>query len=282
MEEKSLSSWTTCSFDQPGDVYAWDINKLNLTHDENIISAVEKVDKNLFCESGQKNKKEIHMFGDHDITSINYYEAKDLCKRLNGKMTMLPSDLAGNKHIVDILKDIGVKTNKTYVTAWVDGITMHGEKYAASHWVPETWQFEMYNPSTGEPLINDINRQFLDKEGHSYQKLVDLCFQSSFHPRQLSKFKYGLRYIWQKCNRNFIGKVLCEFQELPTIKIKGLCKNSPIDRDFQLISQKNGEGKAVMIPSVSNGFNKMFFIVRIHRPKKIFWSYRMDTGLPSA
>ena len=62
MDEESLSSWTTCTFNQPGDVYAWDINKLNLTHHEDIISAVEKVDTSLFCKSGQKNKKEIHLF----------------------------------------------------------------------------------------------------------------------------------------------------------------------------------------------------------------------------
>ena len=134
------------------------------------------------------------------------------------------------------------------MTAWIDGITVHGSKYAASHWVPETWQFEMFDPETGEPLVNDINRQFLRQEVHSYQKLVDLCLESIYYHGQ--KNKYGLNYAWQKCNRNWVGKVLCEFKELPTIKIKGLCKNSPIDRDFQLITQNVGEGRNVHINKI--------------------------------
>ena len=113
MDEESLSSWTTCQFNEPGDVYAWDINTLNLTHDEAIISAVEKVDTNLLCKSGQKNKKEIHIFGDADITSINYYEAKELCMRLNGKMTKIPQDLTGNEHIANVLKENLIKTNNS-------------------------------------------------------------------------------------------------------------------------------------------------------------------------
>merc|ERR1711979_42100 len=40
MDEASLSSWTTCTYNKAGDVYAWDISKLNLIHDETIISAI--------------------------------------------------------------------------------------------------------------------------------------------------------------------------------------------------------------------------------------------------
>ena len=101
----------------------------------------------------------------------------------------------------------------------------------------------MFDPETGETLINDINRKFLTKEHHSYQKLVNLCLQSDYNPKNNKKQPYNLLYYYQKCNRNWLGKVLCEFEELPTIKIKGLCKNSPIDRNFQLLEQKVGEGK---------------------------------------
>ena len=54
MDEASLSSWTTCTYNEAGDVYAWDISKFNLTHDETIISAIEEVDTSLFCKSNQK------------------------------------------------------------------------------------------------------------------------------------------------------------------------------------------------------------------------------------
>ena len=39
------------------------------------------------------------------------------------------------------------------------------------------------------------------------------------------------------------GNCLCEFENTPVIKIKGLCQQSQIDRDFQLIDPKIGEGK---------------------------------------
>ena len=246
MDEASLSSWTTCTYNEAGDVYAWDISKFNLTHDETIISAIEEVDTSLFCKSNQKNKNEIHIFGDHDITSINYYEAKDLCKRLNGRMFKLPQDLEGMETLYNILKENAMKTNNTFSGAWVDGITNHGEKYGSSHWVPEEMKFNFFDPDTGEPLVNDENWQFLSNEVHSYQKLVNLCLQSDYNPEYTNyeNRTFPLGFYYQKCNRNWVGKVLCEFEEPPIIKIKGLCKNSPVDRDFQLLQQYVGEGNA--------------------------------------
>ena len=244
MDEDSLSSWTTCTYDKPGDVYAWNINDFNLTHDESIVSAVEKIDTKLFCKSKGTKKKEIHLFGDDDISSISYYEGKDLCKRLNGRITPIPKDLAGNMVLYNLLKDHGMKTNNTWAKGWVEGITNHGEKYGSSHWVPKKLIFEVFDPETGEPLLNDINKQFVHNEVHSYQKLVHLCFECVYYPPwENAHNEYNFLYFFQKCNRNYVGKVLCEFEELPTIKIKGLCKNSPIDRNFQLLETKVGDGK---------------------------------------
>ena len=67
MDEESLRQWTTCQFDEAGDVFQWDINKFNLTNDETIISCVEKVDTKFFCKSEGLGQKE--MFGDGYGTS---------------------------------------------------------------------------------------------------------------------------------------------------------------------------------------------------------------------
>ena len=48
MDESDLEKWTTCQYDEPGDVYEWDINRFNLTHNERIISSIEKVESKSF------------------------------------------------------------------------------------------------------------------------------------------------------------------------------------------------------------------------------------------
>ena len=48
MDEDALVRWTTCKYDQPGDVFEWDITRLNLTHDETIVSDAGKVNSNDF------------------------------------------------------------------------------------------------------------------------------------------------------------------------------------------------------------------------------------------
>ena len=50
----------------------------------------------------------------------------------------------------------------------------------------------------------------------------------------------------QKCKRKLIGRVMCEFESKPFIRIKGLCQQSTIDRDFVLIEPKLGEGNSLI------------------------------------
>ena len=47
----------------------------------------------------------------------------------------------------------------------------------------------------------------------------------------------------QKCTREIIGRVMCEFDNTPVIRLKGLCEGSTIDRSFQLIDPSFGESK---------------------------------------
>ena len=52
-------------------------------------------------------------------------------------------------------------------------------------------------------------------------------------------------YQFQKCKRKIVGRVLCEFHKLPEIHVKGLCEESQIDRNFQLIDPTSGERKYI-------------------------------------
>ena len=181
MNEESLIKWTTCQYDQPGDVYEWDLNKFNLTHDEKIISDIKKVDSKFFCKSKESNEKEVHVFGNGWGTGnpFSYFQGTTLCKRLNGKITMIPKDIAGTEKLDKVLRDYFAKCNVTeqvWLTAWVGGISILGDKYGAEHWYPEKdGLYDFEDPDTGEVLTNEVNKKyFTEREGHTYQKLVHI------------------------------------------------------------------------------------------------------------
>ena len=119
MDEESLAKWTTCQYDQPGDVYEWDITRFNLTHDPTIVSAIEKVDTNLFCKSQSTGQKEFHVFGDYRIDTMSNFEGIVLCERLNAKILMLS---ASEKEMRDLdsylLLSYAKKTNITSPETW--------------------------------------------------------------------------------------------------------------------------------------------------------------------
>ena len=118
------------------------------------------------------------------------------------------------------------------------------DKYGASHWYPDKGRYDFIDPETGEILTNAEIKKVMRPESHTYQKLVHICAYVTNDPG-----KHPYKLSLQKCKRKVVGRVLCEFESTPVIRIKGLCSKSPIDRDFQLIDPTIGEGK------INNLFN---------------------------
>ena len=230
MDEENLRKWTVCRFDEPGDVFEWDITKLNLTHDDSIISDFEKVDSKVFCREKRSCNKETHIFGDIDVDPISNVEGVILCKRLNGRIKMLPTTKKEINRLADYIESYG--------GGWVGGVSKVGKDSESPHWFPDKGLYSFVDPETGEELINKENMEFIAKAIHSYQILEDICLHCG-------PGKTAIKCNWQKCKRKLVGRVLCEFESIPAIKIKGLCKQSPIDRDFILIDPKQYEGKYV-------------------------------------
>ena len=98
-------------------------------------------------------------------------------------------------------------------------------------------RYLMIDPESGKILTNEENRELMRPDIHTYQKLVNLCAHMTYNPDHAP---YNIAV--QKCSRQIIGRVLCEFDTTPVIRIKGLCKQSSMDRYFQLIEPKIGEG----------------------------------------
>ena len=246
MDEDALRKWTTCKYNQPGDVFEWDINKFNLTHDERIVSAIEKVDTDLFCKSESSGQKEIHIFGDRRIDPISNVKGTVLCKRLNARILMLPATKKDMKALGNYLLSYANKTNLSTGTywcpncAWIGGLSDISESYGKPHWSPPMGLYDMKHPETGQPLINEENRKSIHREGHSYEILENVCFVVAVRIGEDPMLHF------QKCKRKLIGRVMCEFESKPLIRIKGLCQQSPIDRDFVLIEPKLGEGNSFM------------------------------------
>ena len=234
MDEFALEEWTTCRYDKPGDVYEWDVNKFNFTHDERIVSSIEKVNTEIFCKPEQK---ETHLIGADPISN---FEGVDLCHRLNGKAVLLPANVTRLRELINLLHDFKQKTNISgNVNTWVAGISYLGEHYGSSHWYPPEGIYDMIDPDTRDSLISKENKKLLKPDYHTYQKLTHICLHLTLDKGILpfvSKF--------EKCTRKaqWIDRILCQFETTPVINIKGLCEQSTMDTQFQLIDPKIGEG----------------------------------------
>ena len=227
MEEENIRKWTICQVDEPGDVFEWDITRLNLTHDENIISDSAKVDSRMFCKAKESSEKEMHIFGDPSIDTMSNVDGTVLCRRLNGKINLLPTTKEDMERMADYIRSYDVD-------GWVGGVSKREEGSEAPHCFPDGGLFDLIDPETGKNLITDENKKFIAMAIHSYEILEDICLHCSGNTR--------LECNWQKCKKKLVGRVLCEFDKTPAIRIKGLCQQSPIGRDFLLIEPKPDEG----------------------------------------
>ena len=130
-----------------------------------------------------------------------------------------------------------MKTNSSNLWAFVGGRTRLGEHLDALRWFPEsTGIYDFEDPETGKLLITDENREIINRDDHTYQKMKDLCIS-------IVDVIKDFNIMWVKCTRKIVGRIFCEFDEHPNIKIKGLCDQSSIDRAYQLIDPTIGEGK---------------------------------------
>ena len=194
MEEEELKKWTLCQHDRSGNVYSWDINKFNMTHDKSILSAIEKVDTNFFCKTKETGQKEIHLFGDgeggENTFAFSHIDGVRLCRRLNGKAALLPATVTGIENLNDRVHHFRLKANVTSGTkVWIGGSTFLGDKYGAFHTYPEpTGIWDIEDPETGKILTNEVNKKFIQKEIVTYHKLVRLCLRMWSPPSGKPKF----------------------------------------------------------------------------------------------
>ena len=102
MSTEDLIRWTSCQYEDQGDVFQWNISQLNMmigySHVKDIndycVNSFEKVDTESFC----KSVATVEMFGDDGGRTgkkNSYYEYSHLCKQYNGKAHLIPKDEVG-------------------------------------------------------------------------------------------------------------------------------------------------------------------------------------------
>ena len=85
LEDEDMRKWTICEFDKPGDVFKWDVEKINMSSgDERMVISVKNISTDSFCGNKNGGKSEYHIFGQG--SNISAIESKVLCKRMNGKL----------------------------------------------------------------------------------------------------------------------------------------------------------------------------------------------------
>ena len=241
LDEKQLEDWTTCRNNISGNVYQWNVDTLNMTHDERMISTIEKVNRKSFCKV---KAKEIHIIGQGNW-DISLFDSMKICKRLNGEIVFFPKDEEAAVKIKTVLIDFMDKANLSEIQAWVGGRARIETFLETPYAYPYSSFWDVEDPETGELLLNDQNRKYLATVYHSYKILKDLCL-AAFVAREewlLAGKKYF--YTWEKCEREIWGRVLCEFDDIPIITIKGFCSKELMDKKYQLIDVKPGQGKTM-------------------------------------
>ena len=245
MDEQQLLDWTTCHFNEPGNVYQWKIDKFNMTHDSRMVSTIEKVDRKSFCKVNEPGTTELHVIGQGTGGFSNVGGSK-LCKRLNGNIALFPIDEDKALKIKNVLINFVEITNLTEIQAFVGGRARIENYSKIPHSYPVATGFwDVEDPETGDLLVNDENRKYLANVFHSYAMLEDLCLGAFYYPGGFSEIVSGkdLFYTWEKCERKLWGRVLCEFDTIPTITIKGFCQKELMDRNYQLIDIKPEQGR---------------------------------------
>ena len=241
LEDEDLKKWTTCELDKPGDVFNWDVKMINMSsHNEKMIISANKVSTENFCVAKKGEQSQFHIFGQgSDITQI---EGNIICKRLNAKYARLPTDEDGLKSMAIVGKQFLKKTNVSSFSAWIGGNSRIHETNRRAHWYPEpSGIYDFEDPVTGKILTNDLNRKYIVRQYATYESPETMCLMV------VADLDKDIRFEWQACSRKFAGRMVCEFEKMPFFRIKGLCAKSPIDRMFQLIDPRPGQGSEYVL-----------------------------------
>ena len=189
------------------------------------------------------------------------FQARDLCYRLNGEILQRPQTEEEVSLMDKVLWDFMMtKTSKnlTFINEKhkVTDIWVGGESYLSEeenskdlslygngtreNVFPESGHFQMFHSSTGEPL-EDIGIQIPyhgtdPRGGHQ----CVLCFSHMKEPvpghSWLDRPDPWCHYT--SCYDERIISTICVFPDVPTFKIRGLCKSATMDKEYRIAKHK--------------------------------------------
>ena len=178
-------------------------------------------------------------------------EAKDMCFRLNGELTTVPQTEEEEIVLTKIVRDYIMKkvsNNKTYlekndfkVQYWLAGETVEiAEDIFTSN------REQAYSPSGESTYFHPITGVKLDpvkpltrpdySTNPMFKKLCMRCFDG-INKRDPDALWWSNDQAWclpTICSQLCPNSVICQFNEEPTFKLRGLCKDSLADTQYKL------------------------------------------------
>ena len=187
------------------------------------------------------------------------FQARDLCYRLNGELLPRPQTKEEETLMDKVLWDFMMtKTmnNLTFINEnhkvadiWAGGISYVSEEESSKdlsifgsreHIFPESGHFQLFHSSTGEPL-EEVGVQIPSHDTSLRgRQQCPVCFPHMKEPisghNWLDRTEPWCHYV--NCNQERLISAICVFPDVPTFKIRGLCRSAAMDKEYQITKHK--------------------------------------------
>ena len=235
LDQDTLAKWTSCNLKERGNVFAWNIQLLNLTApEESILITIEALRTTDFCEA--KINYTYNIFFDKN-NPINQYEASTMCRKMNAKLTAPPVNF---KEMMEITE---VGSRRRSWNMWTSG-KVRGNAEWGRDFYPENGVYEYYDDTTGEdiqPLRYNKDPFFILKtEKSRYTYIPEICLACGI-----------LSCESLKCGRNpDRSSALCKSKGTIWLQVSGLCQVSTVDRRYRMLTPKEIGKRNTFVGSV--------------------------------
>ena len=248
-------------------------------NDKNMLIKVVSVKEDSVCANSGEMGKVYEAFNDNVKKEVNN-AGKIFCETLNGKLARFPEKNDQFKQLYDYMEQLieskGINSATTPLVAKSFSLLPLKPDIG----IPEEGYLDIFDTATDDLIKPD--KTILDlirRESTSYQSKEELCYLIKVlgkNETHLSQSSTKASIFTDLCSQFVDGWTLCEFRKSVTLRLKGLCSISPIDRVLSLLGPDNSDrgrpGTFVGITGWTLDFSELKNTWNLHHP-----SYKKNT-----